>query len=240
MLVEIWSDVVCPWCYIGKRQFEAALASFPHKDEVSVEWRSFELDPSAPARRQLSTHQQLAKKYGMTEEQARAATERVSGVATEVGLDFQWDVAKSGNTFDAHRLIHLAATHGLGDVAKEALMAAYFTHGAAIGERDALEQVGKEIGLDADEVATALDDGAFADEVRADEKLAGELGISAVPFFVIDRAIGVPGAQTPDVLLSALEQGWTQAHPLTIVSGPTESTDVSDSGDACSDGSCAV
>jgi predicted DsbA family dithiol-disulfide isomerase len=145
-----------------------------------------------------------------------------------------------GNTFDAHRLIHLAATHGLGGVAKEALLAAYFTHGAAIGERDALEQVAKEIGLDADEVTAALDDGAFSDEVRADEKLAGELGISAVPFFVIDRAIGVPGAQTPDVLLSALEQAWTQAHPLTIVSGPTDGADVSDSGDACSDGSCAV
>jgi predicted DsbA family dithiol-disulfide isomerase len=241
MLVEIWSDVVCPWCYIGKRQFEAALASFPHRDEVTVEWRSFELDPSAPTRRQLSTNEQLAKKYGMTEDQARAATDRVTGVATEVGLDFRWEDAKSGNTFDAHRLIHLAAIHGLGGAAKEALMAAYFTHGAPIGERNALEQVAKEVGLDADEVATALDEGAFADEVRGDEKLAGELGISAVPFFVIDRAIGVPGAQTPEVLLSALEQAWSKSHPLSIVSGASEGTDARDSGEAaCSDGSCAV
>ena len=240
MLVEIWSDVVCPWCYIGKRQFETALASFPHQDEVTVEWRSFELDPNAPARRQLSTHQQLAKKYGMTEDQARAATDRVTGVAGEVGLDFRWDDAKSGNTFDAHRLIHLAATHGLGGEAKEALMAAYFAEGAPIGERDALQQVGKDIGLDADEVSTALDGDAFADDVRADEKLAGELGISAVPFFVIDRAIGVPGAQTPDVLLSALEQAWSKAHPLTIVSAPAGGAEVSDSGDGCSDGGCPV
>ena len=240
MLVEIWSDVVCPWCYIGKRQFEAALTSFPHRDEVSVEWRSFELDPNAPARRQLSTKEQLAKKYGMTEDQAEAATDRVTGVATEVGLDFRWDDAKSGNTFDAHRLIHLAATHGLGGEAKEALMAAYFTNGVPIGERAALEQVAKEVGLDADEVRVALDDGAFADEVRADEQLAGELGISAVPFFVIDRAIGVPGAQTPDVLLSALDQAWAKSHPLTIVGGTADDTDIGESGEACSDGSCPV
>ncbi len=177
MLVEIWSDVVCPWCYIGKRQFETALASFPHRDEVTVEWRSFELDPNAPTRRQLSTKELLAKKYSMTEDQAQAATDRVTGVATEVGLDFRWGDAKSGNTFDAHRLIHLAATQGLGGAAKEALMAAYFTHGVPIGERAALEQVAKEIGLDTDEVAAALNNGAFADEVRADEQLAGELGI---------------------------------------------------------------
>lgn len=213
MLVEIWSDVVCPWCYIGKRQLEAALALFPHGDEVTVEWRSFELDPNAPARRPLSTKEQLAKKYGMSEDQAQAATDRVTGVATEVGLDFRWDEAKSGNTFDAHRLIHLAATHGLGGAAKEALMAAYFTHGVPIGERAGLEQVAEEVGLDADEVRAALDEGAFAAEVRADEQLAGELGISAVPFFVIDRAIGVPGAQTPEVLLSALEQAWTRGPP---------------------------
>lgn len=240
MLVEIWSDVVCPWCYIGKRQFEAALAVFPHRDEVSVEWRSFELDPNAPTRRQLSTKEQLAKKYGMTEDQAQAATDRVTGVATEVGLDFRWDVAKSGNTFDAHRLIHLAATQGLGGAAKEALMAAYFTHGVPIGERSALEQVAKEVGLDADEVRAALDEGAFADEVRVDEQLAGELGISAVPFFVIDRAIGVPGAQTPDVLLSALEQAWSKAHPRSRVAGTDDGRDVRGSGEACSDGSCAI
>ena len=240
MLVEIWSDVVCPWCYIGKRQFEVALALFPHRDEVTVEWRSFELDPNAPTRRQLSTKEQLAKKYGMTEEQAQAATDRVSGVATEVGLEFRWEVAKSGNTFDAHRLIHLAATQDLGGATKEALMAAYFTHGVPIGERSALEQVAKEVGLDADEVRAALDEGAFADEVRGDEQLAGELGITAVPFFVIDRAIGVPGAQTPDVLLSALQQAWAKAHPLSIVSGPDGDGDSRDSGEACSDGSCAI
>ncbi|MGH9096686.1 MAG: DsbA family oxidoreductase [Acidimicrobiales bacterium] len=240
MLVEIWSDVVCPWCYIGKRQFEAALALFPHRDEVTVEWRSFELDPNAPTRRQLPTREQLAKKYGMTEDQAQAATDRITGVATEVGLDFRWEEAKSGNTFDAHRLIHLAATQGLGGAAKEALMAAYFTHGVPIGERAALEQVAKEVGLDADEVGAALDEGAFADEVRDDEQLAGELGISAVPYFVIDRAIGVPGAQTPDVLLSALEQAWSKSHPQSIVSGPDDGRHVPDSGEACGDGSCAI
>ncbi len=240
MLVEIWSDVVCPWCYIGKRQFEAALASFPHRDEVTVEWRSFELDPNAPSRRQLSTKEQLAKKYGMTEDQALAATDRVTGVAKEVGIDFHWDDAKSGNTFDAHRLIHLAATHGRGDAAKEALMAAYFTNGEPIGERPTLERVGKEVGLDADEVATALEGGAFADEVRGDERLAGELGITAVPFFVIDRAIGVPGAQTPEVLLSALEQAWSKAHPLSIVSSTSGDAEAGDAAEACNDGSCPV
>ncbi|HWD51602.1 MAG TPA: DsbA family oxidoreductase, partial [Acidimicrobiales bacterium] len=166
--------------------------------------------------------------------------DRVTGVATEVGLDFRWDDAKSGNTFDAHRLIHLAATHGLGGAAKEALMAAYFTEGVPIGERAAVEQVAKEVGLDADEVRIALDEGAFADEVRGDEQLAAELGISAVPFFVIDRAIGVPGAQTPDVLLSVLEQAWTKSHPLDMVGATADDAEIADSGEACSDGSCPV
>jgi predicted DsbA family dithiol-disulfide isomerase len=133
MKVEIWSDVVCPWCYIGKRHFEAALSQFPHADEVSIEWKSFELDPRAPTLRETNMDEMLQRKYGMTEEQAVAANEKMTALAAGVGLDFQLDKAQMGNTFDAHRLIHLATRHGLGGAMNERLLAAYFTEGRSIG-----------------------------------------------------------------------------------------------------------
>ncbi|MHB1711755.1 MAG: DsbA family oxidoreductase [Acidimicrobiales bacterium] len=218
MLVEIWSDVVCPWCYIGKRHFEEALGAFPHQSEVTVEWRSFELDPKAPSRREVTTIELLEKKYGLSVSEAAAATARVAGVATGAGLDFRWEQAVSGNTFDAHRLIHLGASEGRGDVTNEALLAAYFTRGMAIGERATLDLVAGEVGLDRDRVAAMLDGVEFADEVRADERRATGLGIGAVPFFLIDREYGISGAQTSDILLEAMEQAWSRSRRLTIVS----------------------
>jgi predicted DsbA family dithiol-disulfide isomerase len=200
LTVEIWSDVVCPWCYIGKRRFEAAVEQFDR--EVEVVWRSFELDPSAPLVREHSASEHLASKYGMSAEQAEASHAQMTELAAAEGLEYHFDRARGGNSFDAHRLIHLAAAHDLQDAAEERLMRAYFTEGVAIGDREALVAVAADIGLDA---RAALESGDYADAVRADELLAHRIGIQGVPFFVLNRRYGVSGAQPADVLVQALE-----------------------------------
>lgn len=234
MQVEIWSDVVCPWCYIGKRRFETALARFPHRDAVEVVWRSFELDPGAAARPAGSVVDRLAAKYGMTEAQARATHARISGLAAAEGLTFRLDVAQPGNTFDAHRLLHLAAERGVQDAVKERLFRAYFSEGELIGDRDTLVGLVAEVGLDADEAERVLRDDAYVAEVRADEQEAAALGISGVPFFVLDRRYGVSGAQSPEVLLQALERAWADAHPIPTL------TPVGVGAATCTDDACAI
>lgn len=213
--VEIWSDVVCPWCYIGKRRFERALAAFEHRDEVEVRWRSFELDPRAPRAGDEDQVQRLARKYGMTRDEALAAQARVTGVAAEEGLAYRLDVARPANTFDAHRLLHLAAEHGVQGAAEERLFAAYFTEGRRIGDPDTLVALAGEAGLDVAAARNVLQGDAYADAVAGDEREAAELGISGVPFFVIDRRYGVSGAQPADLIRSALERAWADAHQVT-------------------------
>src|SRR5580704_10071179 len=219
MKVEIFSDVVCPWCAVGKRRFEDALGRFEHADEVDVVWRAYELDPGAPPRRQGDYADRLARKYGMSREQAVAANERLTAVAAVEGLDFRFDRAQPGNTFDAHRLLHYARKVGPGlqDALKERLFVAYFSEGAAIGDRPTLVRLAGEVGLDPDESAAILAGDRYADEVRADESEAHELGVSGVPFFVVDGKFGIPGAQDADSILSVLERAWTKSHPLEIV-----------------------
>jgi predicted DsbA family dithiol-disulfide isomerase len=212
--VEIWSDIACPWCYIGKRRFEAALAEFEHSDEVEVNWRSFELDPSAPREREGDRVEHLARKYGTSREQAQAMHEHMTGIAAGEGLDFRFDIARSGNTFDAHRLIHLAAAHGLQDAMKERLFRAYLSEGQAIGDPDVLDRLALEVGLPADEVRDVLAGDRYASEVREDEQLAASLAITAVPFFVVDRAIAASGAQPPELLGELLDRGWAQRSAL--------------------------
>jgi predicted DsbA family dithiol-disulfide isomerase len=202
--VEIWSDVVCPWCYIGKRRFEAALAGFEQADEVELVWRSFELDPDAPRAQEGSSLEHLAGKYGMSLEQARAAQDRVSELAQAEGLDYRLAETRRGNSFDAHRLLHLARTRGAQDVLKERLMHAYFSEGSPIAEPDVLERLGVEAGLERAEVAETLAGDRFAEEVRDDERRARALGIRAVPFFVIDERFGIEGAQPSASILDAL------------------------------------
>ena len=213
MDVEIWSDVACPWCYIGKRRFEAALEQFEHRDEVNVTWRSFELDPGAPHERTGDRAERLAEKYGMTVQQAREAEERLTAVAAGEGLPFRFDIARSGTTFDAHRLVHLAEAHYLQDAMKEGLLRAYFTEGELISDHDTLVRLAVEVGLDEREVRELLAGDRYADEVREDERTAGELGISAVPTFVVDRKLGASGAQPPDALLDLLRRGWAKRSP---------------------------
>ncbi len=203
MKVEIWSDVVCPWCYVGKRRFESALARFPHADEVEVVWKSFELDPEAPARRG-STAEHLARKYGLTMEQVTAMNERMEKLATAEGLEYHLDETKGGNTLDAHRLLHLAKEHGLQGEMKERLLRAYFTEGEPVAERAMLVRLADEVGVP--EAAEVLASDACTKDVRADEHEARLLGIAAVPFFVIDRYYGIEGAQSADVILDALTQ----------------------------------
>jgi predicted DsbA family dithiol-disulfide isomerase len=206
MQVEIWSDIVCPWCYIGKRRFEAALAAFPERQDVDVRYRSFELDPSRSADTGQTLDQMLASKYGVSLEQAAAMNERVTSVAAGDGLAYRLDRARPGNTFDAHRLTHLAAEMGIQDAVVERLRAGYFTEGAAIGDHEVLARLATHAGLDAASVRETLSSSRFADEVRADESTARQLGITGVPFFVIDRRVGVSGAQSAEVLLGALGQ----------------------------------
>lgn len=217
MDVEIWSDIACPWCYVGKRRFETALAGFEHRDDVHVTWRSFELDPDAPHERSGDRAERLAEKYGMTVEQARAAEQRLTDVAAGEGLGFRFDIARSGNTFDAHRIVHLADEHGLQDAIKERLLRAYLTEGELVADHDTLVRLAVEVGLAEDEVRETLASERYAEQVRDDERMAGELGISAVPTFVLDRALGASGAQPPDALLSLLEHGWARRSPASAL-----------------------
>jgi predicted DsbA family dithiol-disulfide isomerase len=234
MKVEIWSDVVCPWCYIGKRRFEQALARFPHADDVEVTYRSFELDPGAPQQRTGTHDEHLARKYGMTVERARQLNDQMTQTAAGEGLDFHFERIRGGNTFDAHRLLHHATTQGKQLELKERLLLATFTEGEPVADRAALARLAKEVGIDdADEV---LASDRYADDVRADEQQAAAYGINGVPFFVVDGKYGVSGAQPADLLLQVLERAHADSRPLTII----ESTDTSVDGAVCDDDSCAV
>ena len=217
MEVEIWSDVACPWCYIGKRRFEAALEQFEHRDDVDVTWRSFELDPGAPHERTGDRAERLAEKYGMTVQQAREAEARLTAEAAGEDLPFRFDIARSGTTFDGHRLVHLAGTHDVQDAMKERLLRAYFTEGELISDHDTLVRLAVEVGLDEREVRELLAGERYADAVREDERTAAELGISAVPTFVVDRKLGASGAQPPEALLDLLRQGWAKRIPASTL-----------------------
>ena len=206
MHVEIWSDIACPWCYVGKRRFEAALMSFEHREQVQVTWRSFELDPSAPPEREVDSAKHLADKYAISRDEALAMQERVASTAAGEGLDFRFDRARGGSTFDAHRVLHLAAAHGLQDAMKERLMRAYLSEGELISDAAVLERLAVEAGLPAGEARDVLAGGRYAHEVREDESAATALGIHAVPFFVVDRKVGAAGAHPPQALLELLRQ----------------------------------
>ena len=229
MKVEIWSDVVCPWCYIGKRRFEQALRGFAHRDEVEVVWRSFELDPDAPASRDGSYAERLAEKYGTSVPEAQQMIDSMTAAAAAEGLDFHFELARPGNTFDAHRLLHLAAECGVQDAVKERLVHATFTEGEPISDHETLVRLVAEAGLDADQATAVLAGDAFAPDVRADEREARSLGINGVPFFVIDRRYAVSGAQPAEQLQRALEQAWRIHTPLLPVPAPTAGS----VGDSC-------
>jgi predicted DsbA family dithiol-disulfide isomerase len=211
MTVEIWSDVVCPWCYIGKRRFEQAFELFEHRNSVKVVWRSFELDPAAPRTPNQTVREMLASKYGVTLEEADAMQSRVSNLAAEEGLDYRLDLTKRTNTFDAHRLLHYAKTVGKQDALKERLMRGYFIEGAAPADSETLVALAAEAGLDAQAARGVVESRDFADEVRADEERAVRLGIRGVPFFLAAGQFGASGAQPAEVLRGLLQRAWDES-----------------------------
>ncbi len=212
MEVEIWSDINCPWCYLGKRRFEAALARFEHADAVNVTWRSFELDPDAPAEQPGNGAAMLSEKYGIPPERALAMEENLTATAAADGLEYDLVHARIGSTFDAHRLVHLAQRHGLQDAMKERLFRARFTDGKLVSDHATLVELAREVGLDSSEVAAVLAGDEYGDAVREDEATAIRFGISGVPMFVVDRAFGASGAQPPEQLLALLRHGWDAEH----------------------------
>ncbi|GAA1162391.1 DsbA family oxidoreductase [Nocardioides aquiterrae] len=235
MRIEIWSDVVCPWCFVGKRRLESALAEFEHADEVEVVFRSFELDPSAPHHgHELSTGV-LARKYGRPEAEMRQMQQQLTDVAAEEGLAFRLFDTVHTNTVDAHRLLHLALETGgptLQRELKEALLSAYFERAEDVGDHDVLARVAAGVGLDEARVREVLAGHEYADAVEADVAQARAYGATGVPFFVVDRAYGISGAQPAEVFTQVLEQAWAASHPvLTTVGGDA---------DACGPDGCAI
>ncbi len=230
--VEIWSDVACPWCYIGKRRLETALAQFPHREQVEVLWRSYQLDPQAPRTASSTLNEMLAQKYSVSLKQAAAMNDRVSSIAAQEGLEYHLEQVQYGNTFDAHRLIHLAATRSLQAEMQERLFRAYFIEGAALGEQETLIQLATDVGIDADEARAVLASDAYADDVRADIRRARTLGVRGVPFFAIDETYGVSGAQSAELLQEVLEHAWAESHPLVQISS------VAPEAGACNDEIC--
>jgi len=211
--VDIWSDVVCPWCAIGKANLDAAIAQFEHGENVEITWHSYELDPTAPAARQGNYVGMLAKKYGASPEDAQAMIDRMTATGAECGVEFQFDRVQPGNTFDAHRMIHLGAARGLQTQVKERMLRGYLSEGEAIGLPEVVERLAIDAGLDPDEVAAVLTTDAFAEEVRMDEATAASMQVTGVPFFVFDRRLAVAGAQPPEVLLQVLDRVWSEREP---------------------------
>jgi predicted DsbA family dithiol-disulfide isomerase len=208
--VEVWSDIVCPWCYIGKRRLEKALEGFEHADEVELCWRSFQLDPAFPQGVHEPVFDSLAKKMNAGRDQIRGMTDQVKQVAEQEGLHYDFENGVMVNTFDAHRLTHLAKEKGLGDQAHERLMRAQLVEARVLNDADTLVELAGEIGLDAGEARTVLSGDAYTAEVENDIRAAQQLGATGVPFFVMDRAFGVSGAQPLEVFTAALEKAYAQ------------------------------
>jgi len=211
MKVDIWSDVRCPFCYIGKRKFELALEKFPDRDRIKVEWHSFELDPDAETKPDVDPTDHLAQVKGQTREWAVQMNAHVSKVAAEVGLQFNIENAVVANSFNAHRLIQMAKSMDLDDRIEELLFIAYFIDGKNIDDKNVLAAIGVAAGLEQVAVESMLNSFDFSNEVRADEHIAQQIGISGVPFFVFDQKLAVSGAQSPETFLGAMEEAWSKS-----------------------------
>ncbi|MFC3881138.1 DsbA family protein [Algoriphagus namhaensis] len=235
MKIEIWSDVVCPFCYIGKRKLEKSLAQMPFADQVQIEWKSFQLNPDQKTDPSVSTLEHLAQSKGWSMDQTRQITENVMEMAKAEGLDFDFEKAVVANTRNAHRLIHLAKKSGKGNEMKEHLLSAYFSEGKNVDDFDTLVELGIAIGLDSKSIITMLESSAFDQEVDEDIYESRQIGVRGVPFFVLDRKYGISGAQPDQVFNESLTKAWAEyqkANPsLEILS--------SQNGDACDiDGDC--
>ncbi|NGO80907.1 DsbA family oxidoreductase [Streptomyces sp. YC504] len=233
MRVEIWSDIACPWCYIGKKRFEDGLAAFAHRDDVEIVHRSFELDPNRAKGDTAPVIDMLAKKYGRTLDEARSMEEHVASNAHAEGLGYRTEGRDHGSTFDIHRLLHLAKARGKQDELLSLAYRANFAEERSVFDPEVLVALAVEAGLDGTEAREVLaDENAYADDVRADEREAAELGATGVPFFVLDRKYGVSGGQPAEVFTQALQQAWGERSPLQLI-------DQGDA-DACGPDGCAV
>ncbi|OAR25215.1 protein-disulfide isomerase [Streptomyces sp. ERV7] len=236
MRVEIWSDIACPWCYIGKARFEKGLAEFAHRDDIEVVHRSFELDPNRPKGAVGPVIPMLAEKYGRTLDEARGMEEHVASNAHAEGLGYLTEGRDHGNTFDIHRLLHLAKARGRQEALLDLAYRANFAEERSVFDGGVLLELAVEAGLDADEARAVLADGsAYAEEVRADEAEAAALGANAVPFFVVDRKYGISGGQPAEVFTQALQQAWQERTPVLATLG-TPAAD----GEACGPDGCEV
>jgi len=234
LTVEIWTDIACPWCYIGKKRFETALAAFPFRDQVQVTWRSFELSPETPAGPGRPEIEALAELKGIPLPQVERMFAQVTEVAAGEGLAYDFGRTLSVNTFDGHRLVHLAAASGLADPVLEALYSAHFEHGEDLGDDETLVRIVSEAGLDRQASRAVLAGNDFADAVCRDEAQARTIGVTGVPFFVVDRRLGVSGAQPAEVFTQLLDEGWKAVNPLVGLSAADPSAG------ACVDDSCAL
>ncbi|WP_040679739.1 DsbA family oxidoreductase [Niabella aurantiaca] len=234
MQVEIWSDVMCPFCYIGKRHFETALEKFADNPQVEVIWKSFQLDPSLPEKEELDHEQYLVTRKGLPKDQVKSLLEHVTQSAKQAGLDYHFEKVVTVNSFNAHRVIQMAKTKGLGTVAEERLFKAYFTEGCDIADRNTLIELGKDIGLSAEEVQEALSNEIYAEKVNRDMNEAQQIGVRGVPFFVLDRKYAVSGAQPPEVFTQTLDKVFAEWR----AKNPGSPFGISD-GESCTpDGSC--
>lgn len=231
MKIEIWSDFSCPFCYIGKKRFEQALSMFEHKEEVSVVFKAYQLDPQAEKQTSENAYELFSKSHQITVSETKKKFSAVSESAKTVGLTFNYDIVKMTNTYDAHRLAKWAFQYGLDQVLTERLMKAYFSEGANLADHETLVALASECGLNKDEAALVLSENRFASNVKDDIFEAKKIGVQGVPFFVVNRKYGISGAQQTDYFLAALEQIWDEEHGL---------IDLSDEGESCSDGSCCL
>ena len=215
MKVEIWSDVVCPWCYIGKRRFETALRAFDGRDDVEVQWRSFQLNPEQPRGARTTHDEYLAAKLRTTKEQVHELNARVVGLAAAEGLHYDFDRYQVINTFDAHRVAHLGAAHGLADAVQERFLSAQLEQGEVLDDPETLVRLGSEVGIPTQEIRDVLASDAYTAEVQGDIDEAHRIGCNGVPFFVIDRRYGISGAQPADLFLQALTRASEDAKPAT-------------------------
>ncbi|WP_338753704.1 DsbA family oxidoreductase [Bacillus sp. FJAT-52991] len=236
MKIEIWSDFVCPFCYIGKRRLEKALEQFPHKAEVELVFKSYELDPNAPQENDQHIHEALAAKYGMSVEQAKQMNENIGRQAAELGLEFNFDNMRPTNTFHAHRLAKYAKDQGKEKEMVERLLKAYFTDSMSVNDQAVLLELAREVGLQQEAVQALLASDRFTEEVRADENLARTLGVQGVPFFVINDKYAISGAQPAEAFLSALQKVWEEENEEPVL------TDLSTkaTGSTCTNESCDI
>lgn len=238
MKIEVWSDFVCPFCYIGKRKLEMALGQFAYKDQVTVEFKSFELDPNAREYDGKNIHEVIAEKYGIDVDQAKKANEGIGNQAGSVGLVYNFDNMKPTNTFDAHRLAKFAKSLGKEASVTEKLMHGYFTESKHIGDIDTLASIAEEAGIDRQQAFDVLSDkNAFANDVRIDEAVAQQYRISGVPYFIINQKYAISGAQPTETFVNALEKVWVEESSSPVLQDlSTADTDAA----SCSDGSCAI